>query len=598
MLRRQSTPERREPADWRVGTLATRQLGAPGTGQPGNWAIDTGSGKKPMAKRRILVTNALPYVNGPIHLGHMVEHVQSNVWVRFQRLRGNECHYFCGDDTHGTATMISARQKGCEPEELLAEMEAQHIADLAGFDIVYDHYGSTHSESNRELVAEVWAALRAGGHVAERDVTQLFDPDAGSFLADRFVQGSCPRCKTPEQYGDSCDHCGATYRAEELIDPRSTLSGAVPELRDAKHYFVELASFHDFLEEWTQSGDHLQPEVAQWLKGGFLAEGLRDWDVSRPAPYFGIEIPDAPGHYFYVWLDAPVGYIAATADWCEANGASVDELWRNPDVEIHHFIGKDIVYFHTLFWPAMLKAADYQLPRKVHVHGFLTVNGEKMSKRKGTFIEARAYLERLDPEYLRYYFASKLSSGMNDIDLNLEEFVNRVNSHLVGKVVNLASRTARFVEGVALPGAYPEDGGLFARGAACGEEIAAAYESCDSARALRLVMELADAANTFVEECAPWKLRKDETQRERLIEVCAIALNLFRQLTVYLAPVVPRFAEESARLLSVEEAGTDWESAAKPVTGVVVQPFRPILGRLSAEDVDAVFATGTDAPAP
>jgi len=544
--------------------------------------------------RQILVTSALPYVNGDIHLGHLVEYLQTDVWVRFQRLRGHRVRYFCADDTHGTATMIRAREQGVEPDVLLAEMSAAHQEDFRAFGVEFDHYGSTHAESNRDLVHDIWAALRAGGHVVERDVTQLFDPEAGVFLADRFVKGDCPRCKSSGQYGDNCDACGATYTPDELGNPRSTLSGSTPETRSAKHLFVTLSDFQDFLTDWTQNGDHVQPEIANWLKGSFLNEPLRDWDISRPAPYFGFEIPDAPGHYFYVWVDAPIGYISATADWCAQNDERLDDWWKNEDCEIHHFIGKDIAYFHTLFWPAMLKAAGYALPRKVHVHGFLTVNGEKMSKSKGTFINARTYREQLSPDYLRYFYASKLSSAVQDIDLHLEEFTAKVNSDLVGKVVNLASRTARFVEGQALA-PDPDDGGLFAAGAALGEEIAADYEACDFGKAIRTVMALADKANEYVEARAPWVLRKDPEKADELLEVCTVALNLFRQITVYLAPVLPGLAEKAGALLNA--GPVRWEDAATPLSGHVVAKFEHLMRRVDPARVEAVVEASQQADA-
>jgi len=544
------------------------------------------------------VTSGLPYVNAGIHLGHLVEYLQTDFWVRFQKLRGHECRYFCGDDTHGTATMLRAQQEGRAPEDLLDEMHAEHLADFTAFGIEYDHYGSTHSAANEQFVAEIWAALRAAGCIEEREVTQLFDPEAGIFLADRFVRGRCPRCDADDQYGDNCEVCGATYEPSELVHPKSAISGAVPEERSHPHLFVKLEPFHDFLEEWTQAPGRMPVETANWLKGTFLAEPLRDWDVSRPAPYFGFEIPDAPGQYFYVWVDAPIGYIASTAEWCAAEGETLDRWWRNPDCEIHHFIGKDIAYFHTLFWPAMLRTASFELPKAVHVHGFLTVNGEKMSKRKGTFVLARTYLDHLSPEYLRYYYASKLSSRVDDLDLNLEEFVAKVNSDLVGKVVNLASRTARFVKGRTLPEVYPAeaDEGLFERAAAAGEEIAEAYEARDTARAMRTIMALADRANEFVESRAPWTLKKDPEREAELFDVCAIALNLFRQLTIYLAPVLPRFAEESARLLSLD-GPTRWEDAASPVVGVEVAKFRHLMERVDPEKVSAMTEASREAAA-
>lgn len=544
-----------------------------------------------MTSRQILVTSALPYVNGDIHLGHMVEHVQTDIWVRYQRLRGNNLRYFCADDTHGTATMIRAREEGIEPEALLADMSAVHQADLADFGVCFDHYGSTHAPSNEVLVGEFWAALRAGGHVVERDVTQLFDPDAGVFLADRFVQGDCPRCHTPDQYGDNCDACGATYSPAELENPKSTLSGTVPETRTAEHLFVRLSDFQDFLEDWTQTGDHVPPETAKWLKGSFLSEPLRDWDISRPAPYFGFEIPDAPGNYFYVWVDAPIGYISATQDWCTEQGHDLADWWKNEDCEIHHFIGKDIAYFHTLFWPAMLKATGYSLPKKVHVHGFLTVNGEKMSKRKGTYIRARTYLEHLSPDYLRYFFASKLSSAVQDIDLNFDEFTAKVNSDLVGKVVNLASRTARFVEGKALA-SYPDDDGLFAAGAKSADEIAESYEACDYGKALRIVMALADRANEYVEAKAPWVIRKDPERTDELLEVCTVSLNLFRQITVYLAPVLPNLADRGAALLNADSV--TWDDTQAPLAGNVVAKFEHLMQRVDPKKLDALIAASQE----
>jgi methionyl-tRNA synthetase len=543
-----------------------------------------------MQQRQILVTSGLPYVNAGIHLGHLVEYLQTDFWVRFQKLRGNECRYFHGDDTHGTATMLRAQQEGVEPEALLEEMKVAHMADLADFGIEQDHYSSTHAPANEAIVGEIWAALREKGYVEERDVTQLFDPEAGIFLADRFVIGGCPRCKAEGQYGDNCEVCGATYDPSELINPKSTISGATPEERTHPHLFVTLEPFHEFLDEWIGAPGRMPPETVNWLRGTFLSDKLRDWDISRPAPYFGFEIPDSPGNYFYVWLDAPIGYIASTKEWCDANGVDLDHWWRNPDCEIHHFIGKDIAYFHTLFWPAMLKAADFQLPTSIHVHGFLTVNGEKMSKRKGTFILGRTYLDHLSPEYLRYYFASKLSARVDDIDLNFEEFKQKIDSDLVGKVVNLASRTARFVKGRALPAVYPSDRdeGLFAAGVVVGEEIAEAYEARDTSRAMRAVMALADRANEFVEAQAPWKLKKDPEKEGELLEVCAIALNLFRQITIYLAPILPRFAEESARLLSIE-GQTSWEDARTPVVGLPVAKFKHLMERVDPESVAAMI---------
>jgi methionyl-tRNA synthetase len=530
-----------------------------------------------MSERKILVTGALPYVNGHLHLGHLVGYVQADIFVRYQRMQGHEVRYFCGDDTHGTATMIRAREEGREPEEILQEMSTSHQRDFNDFSIEFDHYGSTHSESNRETVYEIWSALRESGRVQERDVTQLFDTEAGVFLADRFVKGECPKCGAPDQYGDNCEVCGGIYEPHELGNPTST----------APHYFVTLEEFHEFLEDWTQAPGKLQPEVANQLKGSFLSEPLRDWDVSRPAPYFGFEIPDAPGHFFYVWVDAPIGYIAATRDWCENHGERLEDWWKNPDCEIHHFIGKDIVYFHALFWPAMLESAGYSLPHHMQVNGFLTVNGEKMSKRKGTFVQARTYLEHLAPDYLRYYLASKSGSNVTDLDLNLDEFTAKVNSDLVGKLINLASRTARFVKGQTLCDPYPDDGGLFERGAAAGHEIAEAYEQCDTNKVTRIVMGLADRANEYVEAGAPWALKKQEGKEEEIRQVCSVALNLFRQLTTYLQPILPDLSVKANALLG-QEGESRFEEAQSPLEGAPVGKFKHLMQRVDPDRVQAM----------
>ena len=402
-----------------------------------------------MTKRRILVTAALPYANGHIHIGHLVEYIQTDIWVRFQKLRGHQCLFVCADDTHGTAIMMRARQEGRSEEALIAEMSQAHQADFAKFQVAFDNYGSTNSESNRKFCHEIWEAQRKAGRVVEAEVTRPFDEQEGIFLADRFVKGTCPRCKSPDQYDDNCDKCGCTYTPDELIDPVSTLSGTTPTMKATTQLFIQIEPLHDFLTEWTQCGQHLQDEVANYLKGHFLGDKLRDWDVSRPKPYFGFEIPDSTDNCWYVWFDAPIGYIGSTHDWCQKHGEQTEDWWKNPDTEIHHFIGKDITYFHTLFWPAMLKTAGFTLPTKVHIHGFLTVDGEKMSKSKGTFIKASTFGNHIDPTFLRYYFSSKLGSRLDDLDLSFQDFIDKVNSDLVGKVVNIASRAAK--AGSALP---------------------------------------------------------------------------------------------------------------------------------------------------
>ena len=546
-----------------------------------------------MSERRILVTAALPYANGHIHIGHLVEYIQTDIWVRFQKLRGHHCIYLCADDTHGTAIMIRARQEGRSEEELIAEMQAAHVRDFSEFDIVFDNYGSTNSDENREQCAKIWTSLREAGLIHQREVTQLFDPVEQTFLADRFVRGGCPKCGAPDQYGDNCDQCLANFSPTDLVDPRSTLSGATPEVRSAEHLFVQIEQLHGFLDEWTQDGKHLQAEVANYLKGHFLGDPLRDWDVSRPAPYFGFEIPDAPGHYWYVWFDAPIGYMASTHQWCAAHGEDFDTWWRDPDTEVHHFIGKDITYFHTLFWPAMLKTAGYNLPTKVHIHGFLTVDGRKMSKSEGTFVQASTYREHLDPAYLRYYYASKLGPRLDDLDLNLEEFVTKVNTDLVGKVVNLASRTARFLANRTLAAEYPDDGGLFEAAAARGEAIAESYERCDLNAAMRDVMALADAANKYVEDAAPWVLNKDPDRDDQLVATCSVALNLFRQLAIYLSPVLPRLAEQTAALLGQPLDG--WDQSQAPLTGTPVAEFQHMLQRVDPQQVQAMIDDSREA---
>ena len=541
--------------------------------------------------RRILVTSALPYANGPIHIGHLVEYIQTDIWVRFQKLVGNRCVYVCADDTHGTAIMIRARKEGRSEEEVIADMSEAHQRDFAGFGIEFDNYGSTNSDENREICATFWKSLRDAGLITERPIKQLFDPEAQTFLADRFVRGTCPKCGKTDQPGDNCE-CGHTYTPADLIDPKSTLSGATPELREATHLFVELEKLHEFLTGWIDTSNALQSETANYLKGHFLADKLRDWDISRPAPYFGFEIPDSPSNYWYVWFDAPIGYIASTQQWCNDNGEQLADWWKSEDCEIHHFIGKDITYFHTLFWPGMLKTAGYSLPTKVHIHGFLNVNNKKMAKSKGTLISAETYLKHSKPEYLRYYYATKLTPRVEDLDLSLEEFTEKVNSDLVGKVVNLASRVGKFAHGTGLSPEYPDDGGLFDAAVAAGDEIAAAYEACDFGRAMRKIMELADAANPFVEHAKPWEMKKDEARQEELRDVCTVALNLFRQLAIYLTPVLSTLADQCELLLG--DKITSWEQSKQPLVGTPVAKFKRMMDRLQKEDLDKMIEESKD----
>ncbi len=545
--------------------------------------------------RQLLVTSALPYANGPIHIGHLVEYIQTDIWVRFQKLQGHRVVYVCADDTHGTAIMIRARKEGRTEESLIAEMSQSHQRDFGNFQIEFDHYGSTNSEANRQLCHQFWKSLRSAGLIAERPIQQLYDPEAKTFLADRFVRGTCPSCGREDQPGDSCV-CGHTYSPTELINPKSTLSGATPVLKDAIHLFVELEKLHGFLANWITTSGALQPETANYLKGHFLSDELRDWDISRPAPYFGFEIPDSPGNYWYVWFDAPIGYIASTSEWCATHDEQLNDWWKNPNCEIHHFIGKDITYFHTLFWPGMLHTAGFSLPTKVHIHGFLNVNGEKMSKSTGTLISAETFFKYADPGWLRYFYASKLSSRVEDLDLGLEEFVDKVNSDLVGKVINLASRVGKFAGATGLAAKYPEDGGLFAAGAAAGAEIAEAYEVGDYSRAMRKVMELADAANPYVEHARPWDLKKDPAKQEELRDVCTVALNLFRQLVVYLAPVLPKLQQQCEELLG--EPITSWSQSQTPLLGVSVKPFQRMMDRAVLEELKKMIDDSKDAAVP
>jgi methionyl-tRNA synthetase len=537
--------------------------------------------------KRLLVTAALPYANGHLHLGHLVEYTQTDIFVRAWRMRGREVAYICADDTHGTAIMMRARQEGRSEDAVIAEMSEAHQRDFAAFQIQFDHYGSTHSPENQRFAGEIWRAFRERGLIHSEKVRQFFDPIEKIFLADRFVKGTCPVCSSVDQYGDNCDKCGSTYDATALKDPKSTLSGATPELGEAEHHLVSIEPERAWLTEWTQVDGRMPKEIANYLMGFFLDKPLLDWDVSRPAPYFGFPIPDEPGHFFYVWFDAPIGYIASTEQWTKKTGRKFDDFWRSTDTEIVHVIGKDIVKFHTLFWPVMLKVSGFNLPSRVQVHGFLTVNGEKMSKSKGTFVLGSKYLEHLDPAYLRYYYASKLGPKVDDIDLNLEELALRVNGELVNKVVNLASRSSRFLAKTGFAAAYPDDGGLFAEGARAHDEIAEAYANWDFAKVTRIAMALADRANEFVDRAQPWALAKTPGKEAEVQAACSIALNLFRQIVTYLAPVLPKLAEDSASLLG--SPLDRFEVAKTPLTATPVGTYQHLMKRVEPEKVQKMI---------
>jgi len=536
--------------------------------------------------RNILVTSALPYANAPLHLGHMLEQAQTDIWVRFQRSRGHHCRYVCADDAHGTAIMLSAEAANRTPEAHIAAIQAQHERDSAGFLIQFDHYHSTHSPENQRWSETIFKRLEAGGHIAVRDITQAYDPEKGLFLADRFIKGTCPKCKAPDQYGDNCEACGATYSPADLIDPVSALSGAVPVDKDSSHLFFQLGHFEGLLTDWINSGQ-LQPPIANKLKE-WLEAGLQDWDISRDAPYFGFEIPGYPEKYFYVWLDAPIGYMASHEVLCREQGDDFDAYWLpGGDTELYHFIGKDIVNFHGLFWPAMLDAAELRQPTAVYAHGFLTVNGVKMSKSRGTFILAETYLEHLDPEYLRYYFAAKLSGGVDDIDLNLDDFVQRVNSDLIGKVVNIASRCAGFLRKkfdnqMSDTCAEPE---LVQSFIDAGDEIAALYEAREFNRAMREIIALADRANQYIDDKKPWVMAKDEALESEVQAVCSVGVNLFRALATYLKPVLPAMAEKSEAFL---QCPLDWTALDAPLVAHELAPFEPLLQRVDADVVAAM----------
>lgn len=545
-----------------------------------------------MSIRKILITSALPYANGPIHLGHLLEYIQTDIWSRFQKARGHECYYVCADDAHGTPIMLKAQQQGISPEQMIAQTKIEHMADFADFAIAFDNYHSTHSAENRFFAEQIYNRLNAAGHIKRKTISQLYDPQKEMFLPDRFVKGDCPKCGALDQNGDSCDVCGATYSPTEVKNPRSVVSGATPVLKDSEHYFFDLPAFAEMLQEWTRSGA-LQEEMANKLQEWFK-DGLQMWDISRDAPYFGFEIPDAPGKFFYVWLDAPIGYLASFKNLCDKTGIDFDSFWaKDAEAEIYHFIGKDIIYFHSLFWPAMLHGAGYRKPNAIFAHGFVTVNGAKMSKSRGTFIKARTYLEHLDPEYLRYYFASKLSSGITDLDLNLDDFTQKVNADLVGKVVNIASRCAGFISKrfAGKLSANLAEPALFADFIKAGDSIAQSYEQREFAKAIRDIMALADKANQYIDAKAPWVLVKDEAKQEEAHAVCSMGLNLFRVLMHYLKPVLPKMAADTEAFLNTELLWANFES---PLLNHAINPFKALMQRVDPLKVQAMVTASSE----
>ena len=538
-------------------------------------------------KRQILVTSALPYANGAIHIGHMLEYIQTDIWARFQRSQGHECYFAWADDAHGTPVMLSARAEDTTPEELIDRMNEEHKADFRDFGISYDNYSSTHSDYNRQQVEQIYQRLDEGGYIVRRKIKQMYDEEEGMFLPDRFIRGTCPKCGTEDQYGDICESCGSTYSPTDLLNPRSAFSGSKPVFRESEHYFVRLAEFEEPLKDWMASGA-LQSEVANKMQEWFT-DGLRDWDISRDAPYFGFRIPGTQDKYFYVWVDAPIGYISSFRELCEREGLDFDHWWNvDSEAEVYHFIGKDIVYFHTLFWPAMLMGASFRIPTAVFVHGFLMVNGVKMSKSRGTFIKARTYLEHLNPDYLRYYFAAKLGTSTADIDLNLEDFVQRVNSDVVGKVVNIASRCAGFIQrkfdgrlSQNLPA--PELYGSFIKAR---ENIAADFEQRNYQSAIRRIMSLADEANRYIDDEKPWQQIKCEDRQEHVQGVCTQGINLFRVLITYLAPVLPFTAQKAAAFLGQDV--DDWQVLSQPMLDVPVNTFQPLITRIDPLKIQAM----------
>ena len=541
--------------------------------------------------RQILVTNALPYANAALHLGHVLEYTQTDVWVRFQKMRGHECYYVSADDAHGTAIMLKAEEKGISAEQHISEMRKFHEADFKDFYIGVDNYYTTHSEENRDFSELIYNRLSANGHISQRSIIQAFDPEKNLFLADRYIRGTCPKCKAEDQYGDNCESCGATYSPLDLINPVSAISGATPIGRESVHYFFKLPEFSEFLSEWINSGT-VQREVSNKLSE-WLDSGLQEWDISRDAPYFGFEIPNAPGKYFYVWLDAPIGYMASFKNLCEAKNLDFDCFWnKDSTAELYHFIGKDIVNFHALFWPAMLKSADFRTPTKVCVHGFVTVNGTKMSKSRGTFINARTYLDHLNPEYLRYYYASKLTNTVEDIDLNLEDFIQKVNSDLVGKVVNIASRCSKFITNESgVLSSRIENEALWDQVTGVADSIANYYENREFGKAIREIMAQSDSVNEYIAEQEPWKRNKDQDQKQQVQDICSLGINLFRIILIYLKPVVPAMAEAGEFFLNDK---LSWESIKQPLLSHKINQFTPLMQRVDKDKVEAMVSASKE----
>jgi len=538
-----------------------------------------------MSKRRILVTSALPYANGELHLGYMLETIQTDIWVRFQKMMGNECHYVCADDAHGTPIMLKADEMGIEPETLIEQVRIRHLADLDDFHIDFSQYHSTHSEENREISELIHNRLNVSGYIKKRVISQAFDPEKEMFLPDRYIKGECPRCGADDQYGDNCEVCSATYSTTEIKNARSVISGATPIEKDSEHYFFDLPQFEQELKNWTKAG-HLQDEVSNKLAEWF-EQGLQQWDISRDKPYFGFKIPETEDKYFYVWLDAPIGYMASFKKLCDNSELNFDDFFgKDSDTELYHFIGKDIVYFHALFWPATLMGSDFRTPSAVFAHGFLSVNGQKMSKSRGTFINARTYLENLDPECLRYYYAYKLTAKIDDIDLNLQDFKKRVNSDLVGKVINIASRSASFMvkkyDNELAANCIEKS--LYDEFVEAGSDIAKHYEARNFNHAMRLIMKLADKANQYIDEKKPWQLAKIEGKENEVHEITSLAINLFKVLMTYLKPVLPEMTTRSEEFLNVDSL--KWADIQHPLISHKINKFKPLMKRIEDEQID------------